>query len=520
MNHPGSSRLIASAFLCALLLIPAHAGANAAPGEAHRFGAGMARIKERPAPDQPPGTLQTLIDNAPAGSTLIVPRGIYRETAVIEKPLTLVGEPGAEVRGSDRWDSGWVQRGEHWYHPNAPIFDATGEWCREGSNGRCNWPNQVFRDSIPLAQVSGLPTSGEFGLTEDREIVIADDPEAAAMEVTARTAWLITRADGVTIDGFTMRHAADELHKGALSNGGFSEWAVQNSRLLHAHVAVVSIREGASVQVVGNEIAFGGRLGIQSWRATGVEISGNAVHSNNTEEFNDGWEAGGMKLSGLSHGIITTNDIYNNDGAGIWCDVGCRDVTISANRVHDNRRYGILYEISRAGLIVDNVIWENGWGFPDWGFGGGFVCQNCRDTEVARNIVAWNADGISIMSQVRDGYTDVVNNEVHDNFIALTTDWTQNTYMLAWLEDWSGHLTASESNNHGANNRYFHATPEGAFLPFTWGPDQRFGIDELARFNATPGEEAGVLVSRDAAVEILADHGVPIEPRNRSGGFP
>ena len=520
MNQVWSSRLIAGVLLCAFTLVPSIAIADSTPGEALRYGAGMARAGERTPPEQLPGTLQALIDSAPAGTTLIIPRGIYRETATIDKPLKLVGAPGAEIRGSDRWDNGWELRGDHWYHGGAPAFHSTGEWCREGSNGRCNWPNQLFRNSIPLTQVTGLPGPGEFALSEESEIVIADDPTDALMEVTERRAWIITGADGVTIDGLTMRHAADQLHKGALSNEGYSGWTVQNNRLMHAHFAVVSIREGTSARLINNEIAFGGRLGIQSWRTTGAEITGNNVHSNNTEEFNDGWEAGGMKLSGLANSVVAGNEVHHNDGAGIWCDVGCSDVIISGNRVHENRRYGILYEISRAGLIVDNVIWENGWGFPDWGFGGGFVCQNCRDTEVARNIVAWNADGISIMSQARDGFTDVVNNYVHDNFIALTTDWSQNTYMLAWLEDWHGQLTDGDSNNRGSNNRYFHARPEGAFLPFTWGPYQRFGIDDLAGFNATPGEEGGELLGRDAALETLTENAVPLEPRDRVGDSP
>jgi parallel beta-helix repeat protein len=193
--------------------------------------------------------------------------------------------------------------------------------------------------------------------------------------------------------------------------------------------------------------------------------------------------------------------------------VGCAEITIESNRVHDNNRYGILYEISSGGRILNNQIWENGWGFPDWGFGGGFVCQNCRDTEVAGNIVAWNADGISIMSQPRDGFTDVVNNYVHDNIIVLMTDWSQNAYMLAWLEDWDSALTDPGSNNRGSANLYFHAEPSGAFLPFNWGAAGRFGIDDLAGFNATPGEEGGRLLTLEEANELLDGAGVPLVPR-------
>ncbi len=48
------------------------------------------------------GSLQTLIDSAPPGSTATVPACLYREQVTISKALTLVAEPGAEIRGSRR----------------------------------------------------------------------------------------------------------------------------------------------------------------------------------------------------------------------------------------------------------------------------------------------------------------------------------------------------------------------------------------------------------------------------------
>ena len=507
--------LIAALGLLLLLVVfpPLPATAGSRGGALNRFGSSTAQ--QSPPSEMPAGSLQALVDVAEAGATVFVPRGIYRETVTIDKPLTLAGEPGAEIRGSDLWSGGWEAHDGYWYHSDAPDFGTTGEWCRDDSHGRCNWPAQVFRDGAPLTQVAEAPSSGQFALNASREIVLADDPAGALVEVTTRRAWIITASDGVTIRGMTLRHAADRPAEGALSNSGHAHWTLQNNHLLHAHMAVVALREGSHLRVLNNVVAYGGRLGIQSWLSEDVEISGNDIHSNNTEAFEDGWEAGGMKLSGISHSSITANAVHHNDGAGIWCDVGCTDVEISANRVHDNRRYGILYEISAFGRIVNNAIWENGWGFTDWGFGAGFVCQNCRDTEVAHNIVAWNADGIALMSQPRDGYTDVVNNRVHDNVIVMTTDWSQNTYMLGWLEDWSGRLTDPASHNRGSGNRYFHATPEGAFLPFTWGRDGRFGIDDLAGFNATPGEEGGRLIDADEARALLAEHGLPLEPQPR-----
>ena len=503
------------AILCAAMVAPSTALADMRGGWLNRTGSSEAQTDPPLAAEMPVGMLQGLIDAAEPWAVVHVPPGIYRETAEIDKPLVLVGEPGAEIRGSDIWIDGWERHGDHWRRHGAPAFDTTGEWCRSSSNGRCNWPHQVFLNGWPLFQVAQNPATGQFAVV-DGAVVLADDPNGQLVEVTLRHAWIVTASNNVEIRGFSMRHAADRPHEGALSNAGHANWTVTSNTLLHAHMAVISLRSAGNLTVVGNEIGYGGRMGIHSWQAWDVQITGNLIHTNNTEDFEGGWEAGGMKLSGLADSAVIANEVRDNNGAGIWCDVGCNGMTIADNRVHHNRRYGILYEISRTGTIVDNQIWENGWGFPDWGFGAGFVCQNCRDTEVAGNIVAWNADGISIISQHRDGYTDVVNNHVHNNLIALETDWSQNTYMLAWLEDWHGRLTDSGSNNQGAGNVYYHATPEAAFLPFVWGRDQRFGIDDLAGFNATPGEEHGRFISESDLRTLLDERAVPAAPEPRS----
>lgn len=51
------------------------------------------------APAAPP-PLQQLVDNAPPGETLRVPAGVHEGNVVIAKPLRLIGEPGAEIRGA------------------------------------------------------------------------------------------------------------------------------------------------------------------------------------------------------------------------------------------------------------------------------------------------------------------------------------------------------------------------------------------------------------------------------------
>jgi hypothetical protein len=100
-------------------------------------------------------SLQSLVDSAAPGSTVSVPPCVYRETVIIDKPLTLSGQSGAEIRGSDVW-SRWKKRGRYWVGGSVPAFTQR-EWpCEPDSDGRCRWPEQVFFDGQPRYQVAAL----------------------------------------------------------------------------------------------------------------------------------------------------------------------------------------------------------------------------------------------------------------------------------------------------------------------------------------------------------------------------
>src|SRR5205814_6397300 len=66
-------------------------------------------------------SLQAQVDAATPGSTVSVPACVYRETVNVNKPLTLAGQPGAEIRGSDVW-SNWTQNGGFWAGPPVPAI--------------------------------------------------------------------------------------------------------------------------------------------------------------------------------------------------------------------------------------------------------------------------------------------------------------------------------------------------------------------------------------------------------------
>lgn len=453
--------------------------------------------------------LQQLVQAAAPGSTLDVPACIYRETVVVDRPLTLRGHPGTEVRGSDIWTA-WKAQGGYWEQGPVPDLQSSGQ-CRPGTE-RCHWPEQVFVDGAPLVQVGRDPDPGQFAVDAERRVILGVDPRGHLVEVTTRTRWVVVKADGVTIEGFTFRHAANPAQQGAIGNDGYDRLVVRSSELSDAHGALISFQGGSGHALLGSDLTRGGQLGVHlgGSGADDVTISGNRIHGNNTEDYDPGWEAGGLKASGGRRLTIVGNEVYDNAGPGIWCDIGCSDVDISANRVYRNEHAGISYEISSGGRITDNQIWENGHGRPDWVGGGGIVCNVCRATEIAGNVLAWNADGIGVQSQARDRPEwKVVDVWVHDNVIAATdADGDNQRFALGWVQDFAGPLLDPASNNRGSGNSYWYATPEGRSIRFEWGTPLR----DLSAFNATPGEEGGRYLTAAEKDAILSGANMPLMP--------
>jgi len=457
----------------------------------------------RPAPASPRcGTsLQAQILAAAPGSTLLTPACVYRETLIITKPITLIGQPGSEIRGSDVW-SGWTRRGSYWIKGPLPPFFQDRWPCEPGSTGRCRWPEQVFLDGQPLTQVAASPASGQFSVDGNRWILLADNPSGRQVEVTTRQYWVLGRAGDVTIRGFRMRYAANPAQQGALSNGGYGNWTVERNVLSDAHGAVVSLDGASGLRLLNNDISRGGEEGVHGALDTGLLVQGNRVHNNNTEQFDPGWEAGGLKLTGNVRPAISANSVYSNDGTGIWCDAGCSGAVISNNRVYDNSREGISYEVSHDGTIAGNAVWTNGGDRAVWGFGAGILCQNCDHTEIIRNTLAWNANGITVISQDRSDSRPVAANMVHDNTVVEST---AGSIALGWFQDWAGPLYDQAADNRGSGNGFWYPSPEGQDARFEWTGD----ITLLADFSGTRGGANSWYLTSARATWALSQAGIP-----------
>ncbi len=441
--------------------------------------------------------------------TILVHPGVYRETVTITTPLTLTAEPGAEIRGSDVWSTGWSRAGPYWTHPGVPSFHTHGPCDRES----CKWPELVFYDGKPLLRVATSPAKGQFAITADRALILADPPEGHTVEVTVRTAWITIRSNSVTVRGFTMKHAANDAQTGAIHAHASSDVAVIGNVLSDTNGAVLFFGDGSTLRITGNDISRGGQLGIALSGDADVIVSENRIHENNTKGFDSGWEAGGLKATRAVRLTVDANEVYENDGPGLWCDGDCQDVVFSNNRIHDNTQAGIQYEISRNARIFNNVVWGNGLAYGlnsnHWGWGAGILVQNSNGCQVFRNTLAWNINGITVLEQPRGPGYLVFNTSIHDNSIVSQDALTGGiVYALGWMADHPTKMFAPSQDNRAWSNRYGYSGAESG-PRFAWG-GASYG--RIADFNATPGGKDGRYLTVDEQRAMLSTLRVPLSP--------
>jgi len=457
--------------------------------------------------------LQDKINAAPPGGTVVGQPCTYREQITIDKPLTLVGQSGSEIRGSDVW-RGWTKRSDgRWISrrsvPTLPQ-DEPDVYCLPNTV-RCKLPEQIFFDGKPLTQVTSIPKKPlQFFVNARRQVVIFRNPKDHLLEVTTRQHWVLgtPSADDVTIEGWTMKHAGTEARSAALMNRqevgelGGARWTVKNSVLSDGHSAIISLTNAPDHQILNDRILRGGMLGIKG-AGPGSIIRGNELAYGNTERYcYDSicgiGATGGAKFAADVHDtVFDQNVVHDNFGKGVHYDMGCANNVASHNRIYDNARMGLHMELCLSGTMFDNVIYGNGYATPEGTAGVGLAVTQSLNVEAYNNVIVDNPGGILVRSKPRPGFPEY--DLSHDVFIHDNTVISQDGYTaLAWYG--RGEVFEPSSNNRGANNRYYYGVRQNNNARFAWDGQ----ITRLSAFNATPGEELGTYLStaeKDAVLE-------------------
>jgi parallel beta-helix repeat protein len=474
----------------------------------------VSSVAGSPAPDCL-RSLQSMVDGTPTAGILQLPGCTFRGSATVDRPMSIVGSRDTEITGLDVW-SVWSASNGAWVSAQAASTVRGGGECRSTA-GECHTRVEVFIDRTPLSlSTANVPEVGSFSVRPDGRIAIGADPAGHVVEVTARARWLDVQAADVSIAHVSFFAAANDpqAEDAALRVTSADRFSLSGSTLVAAHGALLGIVGGSGISISGNRLSDAGQEGLALTRARDVRVSGNDISGNNTAGFDPEWEAGAGKATRVHSVQFTDNTVADNRGPGLWCDIACSDVEFSGNRVSGNERSGILYEISNAGRIDGNVLWSNGWGKTAWGWGAAILISTSATTSVSRNVVAWNADGITVVRQDRpDAPAEAGRSIVVTENTVISASDPSRPYLLAWLDDDGRTLFASSSGNRGAGNRFW--APEGE-ARFAWSGD----VDTVDEFSRLAGGQGSVSLDVAARNAALAEVAISMSPTLHPPGIP
>lgn len=376
----------------------------------------------------PEADAATIVQAAPAGTQFRFEPGVHRvRTIRVRDGDRFEGAPGAVLTGAIVLD-GFVAEGGRWVR-ESDYGRATGHgYCLPGPDGvrftACRAPEELFVDGVPLRRAeSEEAVDGEsFHLHYDSgRLVIGRDPSGRRIELSLVAAAFDGRAADVVIRGLVIEKFANHAQHGAIHGDAGRDWRVEDNTIRLNHGT--GLRVGPGMRARGNRILDNGQLGLGG-KGDGVVVERNLIARNNRAGFDPTWEGGGVKLV-LSTGVVVRhNCVADNDGSGIWTDIGIVDAEVAGNRVFGNSRPGIHHEVSGRAVIRDNLAVGNGLGKDNWLWGAQILIQNARDSIVAGNTVVVGPDGgngIGMIHQRRDDLPGAPNpttgNLIRDNVV-------------------------------------------------------------------------------------------------------
>jgi parallel beta-helix repeat protein len=240
-----------------------------------------------------------------------------------------------------------------------------------------------------------------------------------------------SKAAGVKIRGLKITRYAPPQQDGAIlgQDGKWKtqNWVVEDCEISYNQLAGgggMGVKLGNGMIVRNNHLHHNDQYGVGG-AAADVLVEGNEISFNNWRNAHPRHVAGGTKFVATTGLVVRDNYVHDNQGSGIWTDIGNQGALIEGNRVEKNQRQGIMHEIGHEIVIRNNVIRNNGFD-PDlgnWLYGAGILIAHSDGAEVYGNLVEDNWNGIAGIQQNR-GDNQLRDLWVHDNTIRMKRGFT------------------------------------------------------------------------------------------------
>jgi parallel beta-helix repeat protein len=320
--------------------------------------------------------MRLLVVCAPAaGAATIVPDGTSSlpasgPQATITCPVAAIAiSPGASIQTA-------VDR-----HPPGTIF------CVKAG---------IHAISSHITPKSGDVFIGEYGAILDGSAWTTADPDEAAFRAHNQD------IDDVTIRNLVIRHMPQKgihaLHRAS------DRWTIENNELTATRTAISAPNQSV---VRANNIHHNTSGGYGAYRVVDVIFEHNEIAYNGGEQ----------KIVGATDVSFRDNFVHHNAADGIWYDTDNTGSLIEGNRVEDNGRDGISYEVSARGVIRRNTVRRSA--------GSGIFIATSKNVEIAENALADNFRGIQYFlncDAVGKGQVgfDLAENDAHGNTVIVS----------------------------------------------------------------------------------------------------
>lgn len=325
----------------------------------------------------PFASISRAISAAPTNGTVVLRGGSYNQDVFVSKAVTVEAYPGEVVWMDGSIPvNGWTPVGSTWVHSGWPYsFDNSASF-DQGSNagGYVNsahplaaYPDQVFADGVQYDQVAANPGPNQFSVDYTAHtITVGSNPAGKQIRASNLQQAFVVAAGHVTLRGFGVRRYATSLPlMGTVFFGGSVGYDLVQNLVIRDNATQGLSVGTTNVTVDHVESSANGMTGMHASHANGLVIEHSLITGNNTQHFNSGPSAAGIKVGRMDGVTIDSNYVHDNIGIDpIWTDENVTHFTITNNvAVATGAEYGIITELSDTGTIAGNTVSDAWYGY-------------------------------------------------------------------------------------------------------------------------------------------------------------
>lgn len=320
----------------------------------------------------------------------------------------------------------------------------------------------VHTPTAPINPRSGQVLIGEYGaIIDGTDVSMAFDIGSTSII----RGWNCTGCADVTVRNLVLRNLADHNCVG-MFNGG-DNWIVDHNEMTGCSMG---INMGIGSRVTYNYVHHN-----RSYAMGGFRTFGNVVDHNEIAYSGGSPDPGGSTactkwggdVSGETGGeetavtnlTITNNYVHHCNTTGLWLDGAGSGNVIAGNRIEDNVRGGVEWEVSLGGTVHDNTFRGNG--------GVAIFISNSHDVEIYDNSIE-QATGMALDLFVDANRLSISNNFFHGNDIDLTAHPASPAVALSCINTSSCAGFGTPNGNRFDGNVYHTGGRTGAPL-WMWG---------------------------------------------------